>query len=242
MNQSLFIIPFYNEEKRIPHSEFIDGFARYHDIDFLLVNDGSVDKTQEILNDFASKFANVSVLNLEKNSGKAEAIRKAILQSRDLNYSSFGYLDADLSTPISEIIRLLEFSKANPNLQIVMGTRIKLLGNSVVRSSKRHYFGRIFATIISNFILETAVYDTQCGAKIIKSEVAVSLFEKEFRTKWLFDVEMLLRLKKRAGKLEGIVAEIPLTTWIEKGNTKIKLKEFISFPVQLIMIYFRDAE
>jgi len=214
MNQSLFIIPFYNEEKRIPHSEFIDGFARYHDIDFLLVNDGSVDKTQEILNDFASKFANVSVLNLEKNSGKAEAIRKAIL----------------------------EFSKANPNLQIVMGTRIKLLGNSVVRSSKRHYFGRIFATIISNFILETAVYDTQCGAKIIKSEVAVSLFEKEFRTKWLFDVEMLLRLKKRAGKLEGIVAEIPLTTWIEKGNTKIKLKEFISFPVQLIMIYFRDAE
>lgn len=242
MNKSLLIIPFYNEEKRIPQSEFLEAFERYQNVDFLLVNDGSSDKTLDILDDFASKFSHVKVLNLKKNGGKAEAIRSGILWAKELSYDYLGYLDADLSTPIAELIRLLEFSIANQNLQIVMGTRIKLLGNNVIRSSRRHYFGRIFATIISNFILKTAVYDTQCGAKIIKKEVAFLLFEKEFRTKWLFDVEMLLRLKKHAGKLEEIVAEMPLNTWIEKGDTKIKLKEFVSFPWQLIMIYFKDAE
>lgn len=121
-----------------------------------------------------------------------------------------------------------------------MATRIKLLGNNVIRSSKRHYLGRIFATIISKFILKTPVYDTQCGAKIIKSDVVFLLFEKEFKTRWLFDVEMLLRLKK-SGNLENLVTEIPLATWIEKGNTKIKFKEFISFPIQLIKIYFQDV-
>ena len=238
MNKSLFIIPFYNEEKRIPRDEFMQSFSNFKEVDFLLVNDGSSDKTQSILNDFSNKFTNVKILELTKNKGKAEAIRNGILNSQNLNYNYFGYLDADLSTPISEIIKLLEFSKRNSELKIVMGARIKLLGNNVIRSTKRHYLGRIFATIISKIILKTPVYDTQCGAKIIKSDVAFLLFEKEFQTRWLFDVEMLLRLKQY-GNLESLVVEIPLATWIEKGDTKIKLKEILSFPLQLIQIYFQ---
>lgn len=242
MNNSLFIVPFFNEEKRMPLSEFLLAFETFPEIDFLLVNDGSSDQTRIILHDFAIKFSNVKTLNLKINQGKAEAIRAGILFSKQFEYQYLGYLDADLSTPISEMIRLLAFSKANPNLDITMGTRIKLLGNNVVRSSKRHYLGRIFATIISNFVLKTPVYDTQCGAKIIKSEVAHFLFEDKFQTRWLFDVEMLLRLKNAKGNLENYVAELPLTTWIEKGNTKIKFKEFVNFPFQLTKIYLKDAK
>jgi len=137
---------------------------------------------------------------------------------------------------------LLEFSKDNPHLKIVMGTRIKLIGNNVIRSSRRHYLGRIFATITSNFILKTPIYDTQCGAKIIKADIAQFLFAKKFDTKWLFDVEMLLRLKKDQENLENCVAEVPLTTWIEKGDSKIKFKEFINFPFQLIKIYLKNVK
>jgi dolichyl-phosphate beta-glucosyltransferase len=241
MNKSLFIIPFFNEEKRIPHHEFAQAFVDFGEIDFLLVNDGSTDNTQVVLEEFSARYLNVNTLNLKLNQGKAAAIRNGILFSKNFDYQYLGYLDADLSTPISEVVRLLAFAEANPNLAIIMGTRIKLLGNNVVRSSKRHYLGRIFATLISNFILKTPVYDTQCGAKIIKSEIAQFLFAAQFQTRWLFDVEMLLRLKNAKGSLENYVAELPLHTWIEKGNTKIKFKEFVNFPFQLMKIYLKNA-
>jgi len=241
MNKYLFIVPFFNEEERISQDDFIEAFQKFDTIDFLLVNDGSSDKTQIALDNFAKEFLNVKTLDLKINQGKAEAIRSGILFSKDFKYQYLGYFDADLSTPISEMVRLLAFSEANPHLDITMGTRIKLLGNNVIRSSKRHYFGRIFATLISNFILKTPVYDTQCGAKLIKVEVANLLFDKRFETRWLFDVEMLIRLKEQRGSLVNFVAEVPLATWIEKGNTKIKFKEFINFPFQLVKIYLKNA-
>jgi glycosyltransferase involved in cell wall biosynthesis len=242
MAKALFIIPFYNEEKRILINEFALAFKNFNTIDFLLVNDGSFDLTQKIIENFSIPFSNVKVLNLEKNQGKAEAIRMGMLHSKNLDYDYFGYLDADLSTPIAEVIKLLEFAKTNPHLKLIMGTRIKLLGNNIIRSNKRHYLGRIFATIISNLILKTPVYDTQCGAKIIKSDIVNLTFSQKFKTRWLFDVEMLLRLKKNQISLVESVAEFPLSTWIEKGNTKIKFIEFIHFPFQLIKIYFQDVK
>ena len=102
------------------------------------------------------------------NVGKSEAIRKGVLTVNEDGYEYLGYLDADLATPISEMIRLVGFSVENHKIDFIMGGRIKLIGNEVSRSMKRHYFGRVFATIISQFILKTPIYDTQCGAKIIK--------------------------------------------------------------------------
>lgn len=80
-----------------------------------------------------------------------------------------------------------------------------------------------------------------CIRDRIKVEVANSLFEEKFETRWLFDVEMLLRLKGKRRSLVNFVAEVPLTTWIEKGNTKIKFKEFVNFPFQLMKIYFKNV-
>lgn len=241
MARALFIIPFYNEERRILIDEFALAFKSFNTIDFLLVNDGSSDFTQQIIENFSICFSNVKVLNLEKNQGKAEAIRVGILYSKDSGYNYFGYLDADLSTPIAEVVKLLEFSQINPHLKLIMGSRIKLLGNTIIRSSKRHYLGRIFATIISKCILKTPIYDTQCGAKIIKEDIVYELFKDQFQTRWLFDIEMLLRHKKGYENLEETVAEFPLSIWIEKGNTKIKFKEFVVFPYQLIKIYFKNV-
>ena len=123
-----------------------------------------------------------------------------------------------------------------------MGSRIKLIGNKVNRSLKRHYFGRIFATIISQFILKVPIYDTQCGAKIFNSKVIDVLFDKPFQSKWLFDVELLLRLKNNNYNLQNTVVEIPLNEWTEMGNSKIKFTEVLSFPFQLIKIYFHYAK
>ena len=228
------IIPFYNEVKRLNYEGFIEIFNSFSQYNFLLVDDGSTDKTIAVLEEFQSKFSSIKVLKLDKNVGKAEAIRSAVLSLSDTDFIS--YYDADLATPFSELDMLIQFSIQNPNYKMVMGARIKLIGNGVKRSLKRHYFGRIFATIVSQFVLKVPVYDTQCGAKVIDYEIAKQIFEQPFVSKWLFDVELLKRLQK-THDLSEVVKEIPLEKWEEIGNSKIKFSDFLILPFQLLQIY-----
>jgi glycosyltransferase involved in cell wall biosynthesis len=228
------IIPFYNEVKRVNYEGFIEIFTAFPQYNFLLVDDGSSDRTDEILVEFQSKFSSIEVLKLDRNVGKAEAIRSAVLSLSDADFIS--YFDADLATPFSELDALIQFSVQNPTYKMVMGARIKLIGNGVKRSLKRHYFGRIFATIVSQFVLKVAVYDTQCGAKVIDFQTAKQIFEQPFISKWLFDVELLKRLQK-IHNIKEVVKEIPLEKWEEIGNSKIKISDFLRIPFQLFQIY-----
>jgi dolichyl-phosphate beta-glucosyltransferase len=228
------IIPFYNEEKRIEIERFYQIFNNFTQYNFLLVNDGSTDNTNTILDEFKSKFPNLTILKLDKNVGKAEAIRSAVLSISNTDF--IVYYDADLATPFSELEKLIQFSIVHQNYKMVMGARIKLIGNQVKRSLTRHYFGRIFATIVSQFVLKVAVYDTQCGAKVIDFETAKPIFSKPFISKWLFDVELLKRLQK-SHNLKEVVKEIPLEKWEEIGNSKIKVTDFFKLPFELFQIY-----
>ena len=228
------IIPFYNEVERINVENFYQIFNRFSHYNFLLVDDGSSDKTIDILEEFKLKFSTIKVLKLTKNLGKAEAIRSAVLSVSKSDFIC--YYDADLATPMLELDKLIQFLIQNPNCKFIMGARIKLIGNGVQRSLIRHYFGRIFATIVSQFVLKVPVYDTQCGAKVIDYETAKLIFEQPFISKWLFDVELLKRLQK-IYNLKDVVKEIPLESWDEIGNSKIKVADFLQIPFQLFQIY-----
>ena len=236
LNRTLLIIPCYNEANRLDISAFHADFIEYKTTDFLFVNDGSTDNTIGILVDFSANFSNVKFLDFKENKGKAESIRSAVLNTNLEQYEHVGYLDADLATPVSEWQKLSHFILQNPNYKFVMGIRHRRLGNTIERSGARHYLGRIFATIISTSILKVGVYDTQCGAKIIEKELAKKLFEKPFITKWIFDVELLLRLKKLKDLKE--VYEFRLDVWIEKGESKIRLSDFLLLPFQILKLYF----
>lgn len=228
------IIPFYNEEKRIVLESFHQIFKNTSQYDFILVDDGSTDNTNTILGEFKNKFPNLTILKLDKNIGKAEVIRAAVLSISNTDF--IAYYDADLATPFSELDKLIQFSIQNPNYKMIMGARIKLIGNGVKRSLTRHYFGRIFATIVSQFVLKVAVYDTQCGAKVIDYQTANQIFAKPFISKWLFDVELLKRLQKNHN-LKEVVKEIPLEKWEEIGSSKIKRTDFFKIPFELFQIY-----
>lgn len=235
--KSLLIIPFYNECERISIGDFIVAFKNFITIDFLLVDDGSTDKTATLLQNLEKEHDNVSTLILNRNVGKAEAIRSAILKSDINRYDYIGYLDADLATPVEELIKMLSFAEKNPQYQFIMGSRIKKMGSTIIRYKYRHYFGRIFATIVSSGILKTPVYDTQCGAKVIARDIARQVFEKPFLTRWLFDIELLLRFQKNNPHFDQQVYEFSLNTWIEKGKSKITLRDLAGFPLQLLKIY-----
>jgi len=237
--KALLIIPFYNEEKRMAIKEFEIIFLQYSEISFLLIDDGSNDNTYELINRLEKNNSNVTCKKNEKNLGKAESVRYGVNNSNLDDYDYVGYLDADLATPVSEVVKLLQFAYKYPEKDIIMGSRIKLLGNKVNRSLLRHYLGRIFATIISQFILKIPIYDSQCGAKVFKAAIAKKLFKSPFHTKWLFDVELLLRFKNSKNNLAEKVVELPLYQWTEKGNSKIKWYEFVSVPFQILKLYVK---
>lgn len=236
----LIIIPCYNEEQRITLTAF-DDFAKAHDqVHFLFVNDGSSDRTAQLIGDFSADKAWCSLLDLKQNGGKAEAIRQGVLSIEDREaYDYIGYFDADLATPLNEIPYFInEIDKRDQTLLFVMGARIARMGAAINRKASRHYIGRVFATLVS-MMLKIPVYDTQCGAKMIHKTVVFELFEQPLLTKWLFDVELIARLEKKLGinAMPSVLLEIPLQAWSEIEGSKLKPTDFLKAPFELIKIW-----
>lgn len=230
------IVPCFNEANRIDSEKFKVFEKQNKTITFYFINDGSTDITESILNELCEFSNRFNVLHLKKNAGKAEAIRQGIITLKT-DYDYIGYLDADLSTPLEEIDRLLKFAQNNQK-PFVMGSRIKRIGSDIDRRLKRHVSGRIVATIIDSLILKLGIYDTQCGAKIIEYQLAKVLFKEPFKTKWLFDVELILRIKLKYGKLFCLknISEVPLLQWKDIGQSKISYLDILKLPSDFIKI------
>ena len=103
-----------------------------------------------------------------------------------------GYWDADLATPLSTIPEFIGKFQSSRTLVAVCGSTILKLGASIHRSIFRHYFGRVFAMVVSN-ILNMLVYDTQCGATFFRTVHAGLIFSEHFISRWFFDVELFAR-------------------------------------------------
>ncbi len=228
------VIPFFNEQNRINQESFTTFISEQSDYALMLVDDGSTDATFSLLSKMQSEFPEqINALKLTSNSGKAEAVRQGMLTARRWQeFDYFGYMDADLATPLEEAPRLMAYFK-DYRIQFVIGSRVKLFGWDIKRSLKRHYLGRIFATQVSN-MFKLEIYDTQCGAKFFHNCMAQDLFREKFVSKWFFDIELILRLRKRMGKhFNESLVEIPLHHWHEKGESKLKISDFLKTPFEL---------
>lgn len=240
MAQTCIIIPCYNEATRLPVDDF-RAYMRVHpDVHFCFVDDGSKDNTRSVLEQLQSENpVQVEALILPKNLGKAGAVRAGMLHKTAGSYLYLGYLDADLATPLPAIQDLQNQLEQQPSLDLVLGSRIKILGKDIQRDAFRHYVGRIIATCIS-VVLQLPVYDSQCGAKLFRSRSVAGLFQEPFLSPWLFDVELLARLIRLYGRdelLRGKVAEMPLRQWIEQHDSRVKLTYFFKLWYELYRIY-----
>jgi dolichyl-phosphate beta-glucosyltransferase len=236
------IIPCYNEAGRLKVGEFTSFVNSCEAVDFIFVNDGSSDGTPALLSEICSAApSRCYCVDLAVNSGKAEAVRQGFLQGFEMGYDLLGFWDADLATPLNEITSFRDIL-STPGVQIVFGSRVKLLGRSIRRSEARHYLGRLFATFAS-FVLGLPVYDTQCGAKLFRNSQALrEVFSTPFRTRWIFDVEILARFivlaKQDPGLSPGeITVEYPLEEWHDVPGSKLKLLDFVRSAADLARIF-----
>ena len=213
------------------------------ELHFLFLNDGSTDKTGEILEALCRMNpARMHHIPLERNAGKAEAVRKGFLSAFPRNYERIGYWDADLATPLEMIPKFCDMMETTGK-DIVMGARVRLLGRNVQRRAVRHYLGRVFATGAS-LVLGVPVYDTQCGAKLFRNNGKLRIvFRKPFRVKWTFDVEIFARfilLERFMGgrRLKESSVEYPLDEWIDIPGSKLKMKDFFLGAWELMRIFY----
>lgn len=235
--QTTIVIPCYNEAKRLNGEAFKDYADKNPDVSFLFVNDGSKDNTIDVLKVLCEGKSRLQYMDLERNGGKAEAVRLGMLHAAENTDSEYiGFWDADLATPLFEIGNFLREMQRG-NYSIVTGLRLKRLGNGVCRKALRHYLGRCFATAAA-VGLQLPVYDTQCGAKLYKASIVPTLFATPFITRWLFDVELLARYKKIYSIEKALtdIYEYPLLEWKEVTGSQIKMRDFIKGPYELLKI------
>lgn len=236
----MLIIPYYNECQRIDQQAFEDCLEQYPNIDFLFVNDGSTDNSKTILKVLWDRYTNrVHFYDLPHNQGKGEAVRQGLKLAFDKHHGHeyIGFWDMDLATPLSEAPRFLEIFERYPKVHFVLGSRILKLGSNIERSALRHYLGRIFATFAS-LALRLPVYDTQCGAKMMRREIVPTLTQRPFVSPWFFDVEMLFRAKTITGAehYHDFFREATLLECIDKKGSKVRFTDALRAPLDMIRI------
>ncbi len=231
------VIPCYNEQNRLPVNNFTFFLENYPGAKVCFVNDASTDGTMEVLYSLQNSIPKqILLLNNEVNLGKAESVRKGVLYCSKENLAPhIAYLDADLATSLEECYEIGHNLDAQRSF--VFASRILKIGSVVERRFSRFLFGRIIATFISN-LLNIKVYDTQCGCKVFKTEIADLLFGKPFISKWLFDVELFSRILCHYGESEGLnmMEEIPVKRWVDQGESKVKISYFFRLWFDLFLI------
>lgn len=230
------VVPCFDEAARLDAEAFarFSGRAR-----LLFVDDGSRDGTPALLEAIRARSpGEIDILTLPDNRGKAEAVRLGLSRAIERGASVVGFLDADLSTPPDEMLRLI--GSMGPEVEVLLGSRVALMGRRIERLAWRHYLGRVFATAAS-LVIAQPIYDTQCGAKLFRvTPLLRAVLEEPFRSPWIFDVELLGRMlvgMPEVGALDPTrIREEPLECWIDVKGSKVGPTAFARAPFELTRI------
>ncbi len=210
------VVPAYNEEGRILPTllSIVEYFSASRlSYEVIVVDDGSVDGTTELVREVGRRFPAVSVIRLPRNMGKGAAVRTGM---RSASGRFIVFNDADGATPISEVRRLL--TSMDQGADIAIGSRALYSAEThVERRLGRAVAGRIFAFLVNAWVVP-GIADTQCGFKMFRRHVARKIFEIQRLHGFAFDVEVL----RIASVLGHRVVEVPIN-WTDMSGSKVNM-------------------
>ena len=208
------VIPAYNEGQRLGETlEKVLAYVRQQgwDAEVIVVNDGSRDNTAQIARTFAEKNPILRLVENPGNRGKGYSVRNGILNSRG---DIVVFSDADLSSPIEEMPKLLQALAAGADIAI--GSRwLRAELQTQRQSLHRQLFGRVFNGL-NRIILGLQFKDTQCGFKAFTRRAAQAILPLQRIERWGFDPEILFLARKFGFRVE----EVPVR-WGHVGGTRI---------------------
>jgi len=208
------VIPAYNEEQRLPRT--IEQIERYLDgrqisYELILVDDGSKDGTRQVMDAAAERNPRIRLEALPGNRGKGRALATGVAVARG---EEVLVTDADLSTPIEELEKLEAALKSGAGVAIasraVRGSRI-----DIRQPIYRVLMGKAFNVIVQ-VVLLPGIWDTQCGFKLFRADVALPVFAALTTDGFGYDPEVLYLAKRRGVK----IVEVPVV-WQHSAPTKV---------------------
>ncbi len=225
------VIPAYNEETRLPAT--LARLASYvaatslGETEVVIVDDGSRDGTAALVEDFAHIYPAVRLVRNPGNRGKGYSVRNGVLAAKG-EWVLFS--DADLSTPIEEVEKLLAAVKAK-KADGAIGSRAldrKLV--TVHQSAFREYSGRFF-NLVMRLATGLPYADTQCGFKLFRRDAAREVFSRVRIPGFGFDVEALFI----AQRLRYTIVEVPVR-WANAEGTKVTLMNGLQAFTDLLVV------
>lgn len=246
----ILVIPCFNEASRLDRNAFLDFLRDRPDNALLFVDDGSRDETARMVDEWGKSHPRIYLVRRPENGGKASAVRQGIAVARSLlgpfrTGAYVGYWDADLATPLKEVDDFRAELESNLNCQAVFGARVKMVGRTIQRKALRHYLGRAFASMVG-VLLNLPFYDTQCGAKLFRHGPGLAFaFDLPFRSRWVFDVEVALRLRRWAlsvgQSLETVALEHPLKVWEHRSGSKLRVIDSLRAVADVFSLCFQHG-
>jgi len=198
------IVPCFNEADRLRDSlPVLKKYLLQQDFtwEVIFIDDGGSDDTARVPFEFFDD-AQARAIRYEVNRGKGYAVKQGILAARG---EIILLTDADFSTPIQEWERLHACLQAGD--QVVIGSRSLPDSKVVVHQAwYRELLGKVFNKLIRIIVLRGFI-DTQCGFKLFRREVGVSIFEKMTVDRFCFDVEFLFIARKWGLKIRELPVE-----------------------------------
>jgi dolichyl-phosphate beta-glucosyltransferase len=208
------VVPCYNEEQRLPRTiEQIEAYldARGDPYELILVDDGSADATRKVMDDAAAKHKAVRIVALPRNRGKGRALAEGVKVSRG---ESVLVTDADLSTPIDELHKLEAAVRSGAGVAIasrsIKGSRVELS-----QPIYRVLMGKVFNVIVQ-VVLLPGIWDTQCGFKLFRGDIAREVFPRLTTDGFGYDPEVLYLAKQKGVR----IVEVPVI-WRNSAPTKV---------------------
>lgn len=243
MSRTLLVIPHFRDTSRLgPFLEELDAVLPSH-FAVLVSDDGSGQEEVARLCSLLSRKRRsirpdgpilLDPLLHERNTGKGGAVVRGWETGE--GYSLLAFADADGAVSASEILRAEQYFRSQSDYDVLLGSRIKMLGRSIRRNPVRHVSGRVFATLVSA-VSGLPAYDTQCGFKILTRRAFECVRPHMVSTGFAFDVELCLLLLKTGNS----VIEFPLD-WSDVPGSKLNLlRDSIKMTVEVFRIRRRVA-
>ncbi len=228
------IIPAYNEEKTISNTLLdIDNYLSKQDFssEIVVVNDGSKDKTAQVVNNLTKLIKNLKLIDNQENHGKGWVVKQGMLEVQG-KYRLF--MDADNATTVEHFDKIRPL--LNKGYEIVIGSRDKKDAQGAKQAVAQTFIKRQLGNL-GNLLIQLlavpGIWDTQCGFKVFRADIAKNIFKRCKMDKWALDIEALALARKFGYKI-GIIP----VYWINNPESRVGLKGYFITLRELLRIKY----